>query len=72
MQWWQVAKLWKPCQELGDLEGCRPANGRRLFVVAGPDSQVGQMTSPQPEGDLRDHIRGDHVNYRLLLQWSNV
>ena len=28
---------------------------RRLFVVAGLDPQVGQMASPQPEGDLRDY-----------------
>ena len=34
----------------------RSSQRRRLFVVAGPDPQVGQMASPQPEGDLRDHI----------------
>ena len=24
LQWGQVAELWEPCQELSDLEGCRP------------------------------------------------
>ena len=45
--WGDDGSMWDP--------RIQPTRRRRLFVVAGLDLQVGQIASPHPEWDLRDH-----------------
>ena len=42
LQWGQVAELWEPCQELSDLEGCRPHIPRgQIRGMGGAAEEVG-------------------------------
>ena len=42
LQWVQVAELWEPCQELSDLEGCRPHIPRgQIRGMSGTAKEVG-------------------------------
>ena len=42
LQWGQVYELWEPCQELCDLEGCRPQIPRgQIRRMSGTAEEVG-------------------------------